>query len=437
MKEAPSGTMDPMRASLLTFLLAAALALPAAALAHGEGGRATGFTSTVERVTPETQGLELRVLDGDDRLFLRNETGREVIVLGYDEEPYLRFVDGAVYRNVRSPAVYLNADRYALGEVPESADPDAAPVWRRVAEGTAYEWHDHRIQWMSTIAPDEVRADPDSARHVFDWVRADRRGRRARDDRGLPGLRAGRRGPDRVGLSGRLASDGCGSARLGAPSRPPPAGGSRLVKQAAALALLLAALLAAGCGGDAEEDAGNEVASVSTVEDDDGWAGAALGNPGVVPDFVLTDHERKRVRISDQRGKIVLLTFLYTQCPDICPLMADNLNAALLQLDPATRDDVRVLAVSVDPERDTPATVRGYVKVHRLVPEFRYLIGSKRELTEVWEKYEVQAAARDPELIDHTAYTLLIDRDGRGLVLYPSDFTSSEILTDLRRVLES
>jgi protein SCO1 len=209
------------------------------------------------------------------------------------------------------------------------------------------------------------------------------------------------------------------------------------VKPVGALALLVAALLAAGCGGDAEQDAGSEVASVSTVEDDDGWAGAALGDPGVVPDFELTDHEGKRVRISDQRGKIVLLTFLYTQCPDICPLMADNLNAALLQLDPATRDDVRALAVSVDPERDTPATVRGYVKVHRLVPEFRYLIGSKRELTNVWEKYEVQAIERDPDLIDHTGYALLIDREGRGIVLYPSDFTSDEILTDLRRALES
>jgi hypothetical protein len=153
------------------FLLAAVLALTLvpAAVGHGEGGRATGFSSTVEHVSPPAPGLELRVLDGDDRLFLRNETGREVIVLGYDDEPYLRFAEGVVYQNVRSPAVYLNADRYALGEVPESADPDAAPVWRRVKRGTAYEWHDHRIQWMSTIAPDEIRADPDTARHVLDW----------------------------------------------------------------------------------------------------------------------------------------------------------------------------------------------------------------------------------------------------------------------------
>jgi protein SCO1/2 len=206
------------------------------------------------------------------------------------------------------------------------------------------------------------------------------------------------------------------------------------------LVLVLAAtgLLAAACGGGSGGEAGGgPYASVSTEADDDGWAGAALGNPAPVPDFALTDHEGERVRLHDQRGKIVLLTFLYTQCPDICPLMADNLNAALLELDPADREDVRVLAVSVDPERDTPATVRGYVKVHRLVPQFRYLIGSEARLTAVWEKFEVQAVARDPELIDHTAYTLLIDREGRGIVLYPSDFTSEEILTDLRQALES
>lgn len=211
-----------------------------------------------------------------------------------------------------------------------------------------------------------------------------------------------------------------------------------MTRTAVVLALFAAVILATGCGGDSEQDAGGPVASVSTVEEpDDGWAGAALGNPGVVPDFALTDHEGKRVRLGDQRGKIVLLTFLYTQCPDICPLMADNLNAALLKLDPAARDNVRVLAVSVDPKRDTPATVRGYAKVHRLVPQFRYLVGSERELTKVWEKFEVQAVARDPELIDHTGYALLIDREGRGLVLYPSDFTAEEILQDLRKVLES
>jgi hypothetical protein len=161
--------METMRALATALVLAGALGFAPDAGAHGEAGRATGFTSAIERVTPPVDGLELRVLDSDDRLYLENRTGAEVIVLGYDEEPYLRFAEGAVYRNVRSPAVYLNADRYALGAVPESANPDAAPVWRRVRAGSHHEWHDHRIQWMSTIPPDAVRADPDRAQHVFDW----------------------------------------------------------------------------------------------------------------------------------------------------------------------------------------------------------------------------------------------------------------------------
>ena len=201
--------------------------------------------------------------------------------------------------------------------------------------------------------------------------------------------------------------------------------------------LLAATALLAECGGGDGDDAGSPVADVSTQSDDDGWAGSALGEPQQVPDFTLTDQDGKRVRLADFRGRIVLVTFLYTQCPDVCPLMADNLNAALRELDPADREQVRVLAVSVDPERDTPATVRGYVKVHRFLPQFRYLIGSRRKLTEVWRKYDVQAVATDPELIDHTAYTLLVDRSGRGIVIYPPDFTAVQILTDLRRALES
>jgi protein SCO1/2 len=206
---------------------------------------------------------------------------------------------------------------------------------------------------------------------------------------------------------------------------------------AAVLALLAVVLVASGCGGTAEEGGGPAAVVESTEQPDDGWAGAALGKPGVAPDFTLTDQEGKRVRLGDLRGKIVLLTFLYTQCPDVCPLMAENLNAALRELDPAQRGDVRVLAVSVDPRHDTPATVRGYVKVHRLLPEFRYLIGSERALTKVWEKYQVQVDPQDLDLVDHTAYTLLIDREGRGRVLYPSDFTSDDILQDLRRALET
>lgn len=108
--------------------------------------------------------------DFDDRLFLRNDTNRRIEVLGYDGEPYLRFVDGAVYRNGNSPATYLNEERYGGVDVPEGASAQASPRWERVSGNTSWEWHDHRIHWMSRIDPPGVRRDPDRAQRVFDWV---------------------------------------------------------------------------------------------------------------------------------------------------------------------------------------------------------------------------------------------------------------------------
>ena len=197
---------------------------------------------------------------------------------------------------------------------------------------------------------------------------------------------------------------------------------------------LLAVLALAGCGSGSEPSAGSSAPATTTTEDD-GWAGAAPGNPQSVPDFALTDQDGKRVQFSDLRGKVVLLTFLYTHCPDVCPLIAENLNSELRKLPTAQREQVRVLAISVDPKGDTPAQVRGYVKVHRLLPQFRYLIGTKQELTAVWQKLDVQAVARDPDLVDHTTYTLLVNRTGEGIVFYPADFTSQDVLHDLRRIL--
>ena len=152
--------------ALLAFGTVAVLLSPAAA-AHGDGG-ALGFTSSIT-AAPATPGLELRVLDGDDRLELRNESGEEVVVLGYDGEPYLRFVEGRVFRNELSPATYLNDDRYGDVQVPAEATAKAEPSWRQVASHEVYEWHDHRIHWMSPILPPNVRRDEDQAHHVFDW----------------------------------------------------------------------------------------------------------------------------------------------------------------------------------------------------------------------------------------------------------------------------
>jgi protein SCO1/2 len=189
-------------------------------------------------------------------------------------------------------------------------------------------------------------------------------------------------------------------------------------------ALMVAAPLLAACGG-------GEAASAEPQEQ---FRGAPVTKPETVPDFTLHDARGDAVSLSAQRGKLVLLTFIYTHCPDVCPLITSNLNDALLQLG-SERKDVRVLAVSVDPKGDTPQAVEAYEKLHHLLPEFRYLIGSPAELKSVWAKYNVTAVEEDPELVDHVAYTLLVDRSGRGRVLYDSRVKSAQVVHDVRILL--
>jgi protein SCO1/2 len=116
----------------------------------------------------------------------------------------------------------------------------------------------------------------------------------------------------------------------------------------------------------------------------------------------------------------VLLTFLYTHCVDICPLIAEKLNAVLLRLG-RRRAEVRVLAVSVDPRYDTRAAVREFIAVHRLLPQFRYLTGSRTQLVRVWQAYNVLVVQKNPDLMAHTASIFLIGRNGRPRMVYPAE----------------
>jgi hypothetical protein len=147
--------------------IAALCVLASPALAH-EGN--PNYNSEVRAIEPAVDGLKAQVLNHDDRIELRNDTGRTVVLEGYRNEPYLRFLpDGTVEVNRRSPAAYLNEDRFANAEVPATADPEAEPEWEEVAANGRYEWHDHRIHWMSKTPPEAVREDESRRVKVFDW----------------------------------------------------------------------------------------------------------------------------------------------------------------------------------------------------------------------------------------------------------------------------
>ena len=162
--------------------------------------------------------------------------------------------------------------------------------------------------------------------------------------------------------------------------------------------------------------------------------GGRIDNPSQLPGFTLHDQSGRAVSLAAQRGKLVLLTFLYTHCKDVCPLTAQNLSGAVQMLG-AKRDDVRVLAISVDPRGDTPGAVRHFVRVHRLVPQFHYLICSKTQLAHIWQEYSVTSVKRRSGDIDHTLYTVLADRSGKARVLYDATATPVDLAHDLRLLL--
>lgn len=156
----------PNSLSVLSALAVSALVVAGQAGAHG-GGK--GYLSKPHGLKPLLPSVQVSVSNGDEELRLVNRSTQTLFVIGYEGEPYLRFGPNGVYVNQRSPAKYLNQDRYAKTAIPASADPKAKPEWVKVTAAETYAWHDHRIHWMSTVPPPTVRADPKKPHHVFDW----------------------------------------------------------------------------------------------------------------------------------------------------------------------------------------------------------------------------------------------------------------------------
>jgi hypothetical protein len=164
----------------------AVLVTAAPAGAHTVGGEhATNYRTRIGPLAPAIHGVALRPIEHGDRLELTNTTARDVVVLGYDDEPYLRVGPRGVYENQRSPATYLNRTRLGTDTPPKSADPSAAPEWRRLSGGTTARWHDHRAHWMGTDEPPAAQRAPGESHLVQRFtitLRAGGEARRAHGD---------------------------------------------------------------------------------------------------------------------------------------------------------------------------------------------------------------------------------------------------------------
>ncbi len=128
------------------------------------------IVSEFQGTKPAVSGLDVQVVGGDKFLLLRNGTGKPVIVKGYEDEAYLRFLPSRVVQvNTHSPSKYANEDRYALTPLPAQADSNAPPKWQVISRDGSYRWFDHRIHSMEKGTPPQVK-DESVRTKIFNWA---------------------------------------------------------------------------------------------------------------------------------------------------------------------------------------------------------------------------------------------------------------------------
>ena len=160
--------------------------------------------------------------------------------------------------------------------------------------------------------------------------------------------------------------------------------------------------------------------------------GSRFDPPLAAADFTLTNQDGRAVRLSDYRGKFVLLFFGYTHCPDECPTTLAMLNRALSEMKDAG-SSTQVLLVSVDPQQDTPPVLKEYLA--RFNPSFAGLTGQPAQVEAVLKAYGV-VAEKEGATVNHSTYLYVIDPAGRLALTYSSSSETQpeEVAADLEHL---
>ena len=200
------------------------------------------------------------------------------------------------------------------------------------------------------------------------------------------------------------------------------------------------AALVVGCGGSSSS---SDPASTSTATSSAAanYSGAAANPPKPAPPLKLNNYNGTPVNLDQYRGKAVLVLFIYDHCPDICPLMVSNLHAAQNQMSAAERKQVQIVAVSVDPKGDTPATVKKFLADHQMTGRMDYLIGSRSQLENTWAAWNIVAKSdpsrKNPDAVEHSALIYGISGTGEITTLYPANFKPDQIVQDVPKLASS
>jgi len=188
---------------------------------------------------------------------------------------------------------------------------------------------------------------------------------------------------------------------------------------------IAAALVAPGCGGAPTAQA---------------FRGTYVEDPPGAEELTLTDQNGARFRLSDERGKVVLLFFGYIHCPDVCPVTLSTWARVRRSLG-GQAEDVRFVFVTVDPERDTAERLREHLEIFS--DEFVGLTGSLDEMEAAYESFGIFrekipfTSSAAGYVVDHSTRMLVLDREGRLRVLLGFDAPAAEIVHDVRLLLRS
>jgi protein SCO1/2 len=183
--------------------------------------------------------------------------------------------------------------------------------------------------------------------------------------------------------------------------------------------------LLSGCGSG--KRAGTQAHNVSYE------AAGVLTPVRAAPPLSLKNYLGQRVNIASYRGKAVLVTFIYTHCPDVCPLITSQLRVAQNLMGPKTASRAEIIAVSVDPRGDTRQAIAAFLARHEMTGRMQYLVGTQKELAAVWRAWGVgsERDAKDPGLVNHSGLIYGIGGSGKRITIYAPSFQPSEIAHDV------
>ena len=173
------------------------------------------------------------------------------------------------------------------------------------------------------------------------------------------------------------------------------------------------------------------------------YQGVVIDPPAPAADINLIDQHGNPFGLSDQRGKVVLIFFGYTNCPDVCPITLSEFKKIRASLGDKA-GEVRFVFITVDPERDTQERIRAYLSIYNedsQLPEIIGLTGSREALEPVWKSYGVAIQRQDVGsaagyLVDHSARTYVIDAHGNWRINYPFGMATEKISQDILHLLK-